>query len=1109
MKEILAKAKELKEKEPNKAFELFKEVLSKDENNIVALSEVSHLLLKDKQNQKAMAFAFKALELDEVLIPEILSAKALAAGVVALAKQKMDKPHDAALRLAQHQAMQLASNNYDTHIFEQNPVFEAKNFKDYSPNFSYAKDFLNHAVSKYEDEKEPFYALASTLVAMYHADIKPLEDLKEKLEKKHDKDEKEKSQSQKEEQNEQDKIGYKEPDTLEGKIFFANAMSFLALLALELENKKMAKVFLELASNEPEGAFRAIKYRVLSSLALGEGDLEKAKEQANKALAHPNYKNHMVLANIAINEKNLKETNEQIQNAKTLAKNEKQNAEILSFEAFIRLKEGKKDEAKALANEALKANKRLKIAHIVLLNLEEQNTAKLGIIAKILSLHPYQLNFYNNAINIARALNTTNINNEGIQTNTSNEAFKGGKFDLAFRAALASLYYYPSEAKNTLALMNALTNTVPPSVAIELYSRAGVIDEVKDKAIKKLSTIYKEQKEYNKAYKVLEMLVKDEDTDPEVYKLQIEVALDAGGKKSVKTAQELIEKLKEKDSEDKDINLLQAKIYEKKGKYFEGIKELELVLSEDENNEIALNLIARCYNNINEYEKWEECLNKVIDIQRAKNIEKLKKALNLSEIDINDKRLLRLENEGILSTMIWTSHYIYGKSEKENFALASRYNDIIETKTRFKYDSYECESYNLKELIKEAKATQDPATTPIKELEPLSSDISSCEILRDYLRANNKKLRVGFTSGDFKNHPIGYIFEGIFKVFDKDLFELYAYNTQKYEDDLSARMKPCFDAWQNISGLSGAAKASKIHGDAIQVLIDLSVHSTDHALEAHAYKPTPVSVSWLGAPFSTGLKSIDYIIGDPIATPASEHEVLSERIFHLPSYWHFTMSHDIDSNELLAINPVPACERKGYFTFGSFNNLFKMHETLVALWAKILLAVPDSKLFLNYSQLRDESQKDRVRKWFGKYGVGEDRLILEFTTPRAKTLNTYNEIDLCLDTFPWTGATTSSEALMMGTPVLGVKGNSYISRAAQSILTNAGLAEFVAKDLDDYYAKAVYFATEGRGHLKELREGWRERMRERIIFDTARFTKDLENALLQMWINYELGVKLR
>ena len=387
---------------------------------------------------------------------------------------------------------------------------------------------------------------------------------------------------------------------------------------------------------------------------------------------------------------------------------------------------------------------------------------------------------------------------------------------------------------------------------------------------------------------------------------------------------------------------------------------------------------------------------------------------------------------------------------------------------------------------------------------------SSCEALRAYLKKHNKKLRIGMTSGDLKNHPVGYVLEGAFKLLDKEIFELYAFVTHGIEDDLSARIKPHFTSWQSIAGISPAAAAAKIHECGINILLDLSGHTGYNALLTHDFKPSPVSATYIGCPFSTGLHSIDYIVGDPILMPASEHEAVSERIFNLPkNWWHFTMPPDIDTNELLSINQDAPYKRNGYFTFGSFNNIYKMNDTVVALWAKILLAVPNSKLFLNFKQLTDESQKERIREWFGRYGVSGDRFILDFTTPRYKTLNTYNLIDLCLDPFPFCGFTTTAEALMMGVPVIALKGNSLLTRAANSILINTNLSEFVASDLDEYFAKAVHFATSGRDHLAHLRANAKDCIKNQALFDTPRFSKDLENMFLQMWINYELGIKLR
>nr|WP_321320108.1 hypothetical protein [uncultured Campylobacter sp.] len=1114
MNELLDKAKKLIASNPQEALNLFNKVLASKNDDIRALTGIAQLLLNDRQNQKAIEFASKAIVTNAPLSLEIIRAKSDSYGVLAIANEREKNIHDAALRLAAHQVLADICAKPEQHIIDQNPYFKGESFGAYSPNAAYAPQFLEHGVTSYESDKEPFYALACVLVAFYHAGIKAVAVTDDTAVKATDENSKIPSGNSKI-PSENSKIPYTLPQNPNPSIqkLYSNAMIFLALLAFDMDNKEKAKTLIEIAGNisEQDPQYQAIKYRVLSALALVDNNLQKADELAQKAGIFPNYKNHLVLANIAVSKDDLSAAKNEISKAKKLAQNKHQNAEITSLEAYINLKENKKDEAVKLAKTALEINKRLKAAIMVLLSIENEPDKKLDIMALMLNIHPYQKKFYNSIITTTTMLSANVINmseaEKERQKNSANEMFKSQKFNLAVDAALSLLYFYPDDAKATMALTSSFINNADTNTAIDFYSRAAMIDSVKADALKKLSTVFFKQNEYLKAFNALEVLVNEDKADADTYKMQAEIAIKTGGDKSLKTASELIEKIKKLESKDTDIHLLNAKILEKKGKYFDAIDELNIVLKNEPNNEAALSVLAGCYNNTNQYEKWSECRNKLIELRRQKIIDDLKKLTGKKDIDINDKEFLLLEDEDQISSMLWTLHYIEGRNEKENYKLAKRYGDIVAAKTRFSYDSWGCERFGINNIFGENSKNSLLNQNYNLATQPITANLEYCNKFRDYLRKQGKKLRIGFTSGDLRSHPVGYVLEGALKLIDKDIFELYAYVTQNGEDALTARIKPHFTSWQSIAGISPAAIAARIQGDAINVLLDLSGHTSYNALSAYAYKPAPVSATYLGASFTTGLSTIDYIVGDPILTPASEQEVVSERIFNMPRWWNFTMPPDINSNELLAIDPTPPHQRNGYFTFGSFNNIYKMNDSVVALWAKILLAVPNSKLFLNYRQLTDKSQKDRIREWFARFGVKSEQLILEFTTPRYKTLNTYNEIDLALDPFPWPGGTTSTEAMMMGTPVLGLKGNSFLTRLGQSILTHANMSEFIANDIDEYFTKAVYFATDGREKLAEFRANAREHIQP--LFDSATFAKDMENMFLQMWINYELGIKLR
>ena len=216
-------------------------------------------------------------------------------------------------------------------------------------------------------------------------------------------------------------------------------------------------------------------------------------------------------------------------------------------------------------------------------------------------------------------------------------------------------------------------------------------------------------------------------------------------------------------------------------------------------------------------------------------------------------------------------------------------------------------------------------------------------------------------------------------------------------------------------------------------------------------------------------------------------------------YLNYSLRADYFTDELLQIDRVMPCDKNVYFTFGGFNNLSKMNEHVVALWSKILKAVPNSKLFLKYRQLNDDEQKEHFCRWFGKYGVSADRLILEGQSPRYELLNAYNRVDLVLDPFPYHGTTTTAESVMMGVGVLTIKGYSYLTRIGETSMINSGLAEFIANDENEYFSKAISISKDVE-KLSYLRANMREYIKDKPVFNTASFARDVE--AMRMWSEF-------
>jgi len=363
----------------------------------------------------------------------------------------------------------------------------------------------------------------------------------------------------------------------------------------------------------------------------------------------------------------------------------------------------------------------------------------------------------------------------------------------------------------------------------------------------------------------------------------------------------------------------------------------------------------------------------------------------------------------------------------------------------------------------------------------------------------SRRLRVGLVSGDFGNHPVGYFIEGVLAALASngaDQMELIAYPSFFRDDALTKRIKLYFNGWYSVVGLSDERLAQRIRDDGIDILIDLSGHTSHNRLPLFAWKPAPVQVSWLGYFATTGLAAMDYLIADPWTVPESEEAHFTEKIWRLPETYLCFTPPDVD----LPIRPLPALSN-AYITFGCFNNLTKMNDAVVALWARVLLAVQGSCLYLKTKQLNDMTAQQRVIERFAAYGIDAGRLILEGASPRAELLATYNRVDIALDPFPYPGGTTSAEALWMGVPVLTLAGDRFLSHLGESIMQNAGLPDWIAADADDYVARAVAHAGD-IPRLAALRNGLRQQVLVSPLFDAPRFARHFETALRGMWTQW-------
>jgi predicted O-linked N-acetylglucosamine transferase (SPINDLY family) len=358
-------------------------------------------------------------------------------------------------------------------------------------------------------------------------------------------------------------------------------------------------------------------------------------------------------------------------------------------------------------------------------------------------------------------------------------------------------------------------------------------------------------------------------------------------------------------------------------------------------------------------------------------------------------------------------------------------------------------------------------------------------------------LRVGFVSGDLRNHPVGYFLESVLAALSSQAsgrLELFAYsNYNGSDDEVSTRLRTHCKGWLQTARQSDEALVQRIRNDRIDILIDLSGHTAQNRLPVFAWKPAPVQASWLGYFATTGVAAIDYFIADPWTLSPDQEAHFSEQIWRLPETRLCFTPPDAD----VAVGPLPALAN-GCITFGCFNNLSKMNDAVVALWAQVLIAVPGSRLFLKYKQLGEATIRQSTCARFAVHGIHPERLIFEGYVPRANYLASYQRVDIGLDPFPFPGGTTTVEALWMGVPVLTLAGERFLSRQGVGLLMNAGLPEWVANDPSDYVARAVSHAGDLQ-KLSRLRAGLRQQVLASPVFDAPRFAVHFEAALRGMW----------
>jgi protein O-GlcNAc transferase len=356
----------------------------------------------------------------------------------------------------------------------------------------------------------------------------------------------------------------------------------------------------------------------------------------------------------------------------------------------------------------------------------------------------------------------------------------------------------------------------------------------------------------------------------------------------------------------------------------------------------------------------------------------------------------------------------------------------------------------------------------------------------------DRKLRIGYVSSHFRHQAASYAFGGVIVHHDPARFEVVCYSDTPEEDDLTAHLRKSAGKWRRTIELSDKELAEVVRKDRIDILVDLVGHMKGHRLGTFALKPAPIQVTAWGEPTGTGLKAIDYLLGDPVLVPVSERPLVAEQVVDLPNFLGFW-----SPQALPEPGPLPAIER-GYVTFGSFNRRAKIIDPVLRLWAEILGRIPNSRLVLKDRVLALEHARNAIAGALAEQGISSDRVTLLGPVSRAAHFVAYGDIDIALDPFPHGGGMTTLEALWMGVPVVTAPDGTISSRLAAATLTAAQLTDFIATDHRHYVELAVKKASD-LPSLADLRSKLRERVAHTEFGNPQHYARAVEKQYRAMW----------
>jgi predicted O-linked N-acetylglucosamine transferase (SPINDLY family) len=357
-------------------------------------------------------------------------------------------------------------------------------------------------------------------------------------------------------------------------------------------------------------------------------------------------------------------------------------------------------------------------------------------------------------------------------------------------------------------------------------------------------------------------------------------------------------------------------------------------------------------------------------------------------------------------------------------------------------------------------------------------------------RQTQRRLKVGYVSADFHRHSCQHFLEPLLANHRPSEVEVYVYAEREVEDEVTLRYRSYVEHWLTTHGMSDDALAERIRADGIDILVDLAGHTADNRLAVFARKPAPVSLSWLGYGYSTGLSAVDYFLSDATNTPPGYNDLFAEQPWRLatPGYAYRPAA------GMGAVSPLPA-EERGYVTFGTLTRAVHINRHSIRVWSEILHQVPGSRLIVDSRNFASAVLREHLLEQFAAHGIDRARLDIGFHSPPWDVLR---GMDIGLDCFPHNSGTTLFESLYLGVPFVTLAGRPSVGRLGSSILESVGHREWIAGDEEEYIETAIALAAD-LPRLAAVRAGLRQQMEASPVMDEAGFACKVEEAYRQMF----------